>query len=840
MNFPATSATRHVLPCGLNVILDPNESAPVVAAQIWIETGSRDEDRFAGAGISHLLEHMVFKGTKSFNCATLAQSVQEKGGHWNAYTSYDRTVYYIDGPADSTNFFLQALTELVFGPTLPVEDFETEKDVIRREIDMGLDDPDSVASELLFRTFYQYDHRRFPIIGDLARFNDVTHEDMVNYHDARYRPSNCFLVLSGQFDSEAILKTLKNLTSEIPNRPTLPVIDVNEPRPVGRRLAREQFATSVSSPTLAWPIPACTEPDCPAVELLAQALGGGSSSPLYQRFREKSGLAHHISVWAWTPRNGPGLFAISAELPEENRDQFESELLTELPALIAGLTEADLAKAYRQMAAAQFRTLTTAAGRASDLGSNWQQTRNLDFTRDYLADLEKVSLAEVKAVAAKYLVASQLTITSLDPEKTVEREFQVVTKPEAEPLREHLLSNGLRVLLKRDSRVPAIHMQSPFLAGLPSETAERAGLGTLHAATFKKGTAEKSALEFSSALESLGARLRLGNGNNTALLSGFCLSPDLQSYLALVAESLQAPAFPEEAIAREKASQLAAILEAGEDPARMAFYHLRRHLFGERHYGLPRLGMEETVTALTRENLLDHHKHFFTGRNGVIALFGDLPDDENVLEWLEEGLGSLDSGELRNFTPEVTNIPTEKGEHRHQLDREQAVLAIAVPGLSFDSPDAPAAELLQEHTSNMAGPLFTRIREELGLAYYVSSNQFHGIGTGMFASFLGTSPEQLDLAHRELEATLESLAEDGLTQPELDRARTATLSSHALDEQSLASQARQNALDTILGLGAGHSEKVLEQMKNLPLQELNRFTKELLTRDSVTTIVAPE
>jgi zinc protease len=139
----------------------------------------------------------------------------------------------------------------------------------------------------------------------------------------------------------------------------------------------------------------------------------------------------------------------------------------------------------------------------------------------------------------------------------------------------------------------------------------------------------------------------------------------------------------------------------------------------------------------------------------------------------------------------------------------------------------------------MAGPLFTRIREELGLAYYVSSNQFHGIGTGLYTSFLGTSPEQLDLAHRELEATLETLAETGLTQDELDRARTAALSSHALDEQSLASQARQNALDTILGLGPGHSEQVLEQMKALPLAELNRFTKELFSRESVTTIVAP-
>lgn len=839
MNFPATSATRHLLPSGLTVILDANDSAPVVASQLWIETGSRDEGPFAGGGISHLLEHMVFKGTKSFDCATLAQAVQEKGGHWNAYTSFDRTVYYIDGPSDSTDFFLQALVELTFFPTLPAEDFETEKEVIRREIDMGLDDPDSVASQLLFETFYQYDHRRYPVIGHLERFNAITHEDMVSYHDARYRPSNAFLVLSGNFDRDEVLATLTALTAELPNRPTLPVTEVLEPRQVGRRVARRDFATPVSHPTLTWPIPSGAGEDAPALELLAQALGGGVSSPLYQRFREQSGLVHSVSVWAWTPRFGPGLLAISAELEKEKRDQFEEELLAELPTLVAGLTEADLAKAYRQIAASQFRILTTASGRASDLGSNWQQARNLDLTRDYLAELGAVSLESIRSAAAKYLVPSQLSITSLDPEEKIAREFQVVTKPIAEPVSEHTLSNGLRVLLKRDGRVPAVYLQSPFLAGLPAESAATTGIGALHAATFKKGTARQSALEFSSALEGLGARLGLSTGNNTAVLSGFCLEPDLRRYLSLVGESLLAPAFPTEAIAREKSSQIAAILEASEDPARVAFYYLRRHLFGEQHYGLPKLGMSETVGALTQENLIAHHQKCFAARNGVLSLFGDLPADGEVLAWLEESLGTLSSGEKLDLQPSPLSLPVAPGQHTHPLDREQAVLAIAVPGLSFDSPDTAAAELLQEHTSNMAGPLFTRIREELGLAYYVSSSQFHGLGTGLFASYLGTSPEQLDLAHRELEATLGKLADQGLTEAELERARIATLSSHALDEQSLSSQARQAALDCLLGLGLEHSQESLEKLKALSLSEVNQFTRDLLSRESVTTIIRP-
>lgn len=839
MIFPASSATRHLLPCGLTAILDQNESAPVVAAQIWIETGSRDENQHAGAGISHLLEHMVFKGTKSFDCAELAQSVQEKGGHWNAYTSFDRTVYYIDGPDSSTEFFLKALTELVFHPTLPLEDFETEREVIRREIDMGLDDPDSVASQLLFETFYQYDHRRHPVIGLLDRFNQITHEEMVSYHDARYRPSNSYLVLSGNFDSEAVLATLTELTAEVANRPTLPVGEEREPRRVGKRVARCEFATSVSHPSLSWPIPGGTGEDSPALELLAQALGGGASSPLYQRFREETGLTHHISIWAWTPKDPPGLFAISAEVEMEKRDQVEREILEELPRLIASLTEADLAKAYRQIAASQFRTLATAAGRASDLGSNWHEARNLDFTRDYLASLEAVSLQQVHEVGARYLTEDQLTITSLDPERGKVKSVQIATKKAVQPVNEHTLSNGLRVLLKRDSRVPTVYLQSPFLAGLPCETADTAGIGNLHAATFRKGTAKRSALEFSSALESLGARLGLSTGNNTGLLGGFCLSPDLAEFLSLLGENLLSPIFPEEAIVREKASILAAIQEAAEDPARMAFYHLRRHLFGNQHYGIPKMGMSETVESLTRESLLSHHQEIFTAANGVISLFGDLPSDEEVIALLEDNVGGMKKGTRQSCPLDASHIPVETGEHIHRLDREQAVLAMAVRGLSFDSPEAIAAELLQEHTSNMAGPLFSRIREELGLAYYVSSSQFHGIGTGMFATYLGTSPEQLGLAKRELVATLAMIAEKGLSAEELERSRTAALSGHALEEQSLSSQARQESLNCLLELGSNHSAESLARLQAITLEEVNDFTKRLLSQTFVSTVVAP-
>jgi zinc protease len=399
MEFPPTNATLHSLPGGLTIILDEDASAPVVSAQMWVETGSQHEGEFVGAGISHLLEHMVFKGTRNIPCADLATMVNAAGGQWNAYTSFDRTVYYIDGPSSSLPTFLEVLFELTFHPAFPLEDFETEKDVIRREIDMGNDDPDSASSQLLFSTFFQRDARRHPVIGHLDLFNAITHDDMVAYHRNRYVPSNAFFVLSGAFDSADVLKKIREYSAEFPTNPLVEPVSPLEPRQLGRRVSRQPFAVPTTKTTLVWQTPGLDHPDAPALELLSQIVCGGNSSPLYQKLHEESGLAHHIGSWAWTPADGPGMFSVSAEVDPDKRDEFEKAVVTEIDRCLNTDLSSALAKARRMITAAQFRTLSTASGRASDLASNWHEARSLDFTRNYIQLLETVTTDDLQRVA---------------------------------------------------------------------------------------------------------------------------------------------------------------------------------------------------------------------------------------------------------------------------------------------------------------------------------------------------------------------------------------------------------------------------------------------------------
>ena len=181
ITFPPSTAQKWVLPNGLTVIVQEDHSAPVASVQAWCATGSIDEDEHLGAGLSHILEHMLFKGTKTRSTNVIAQKIQDVGGYINAYTSFDRTVFWIDVPKDGVASALDVLADAMMNSTLPREEYVKEQEVIRREFAMGLDDPDRVAGLLLFATAYQRHPYRFPVIGDIEIYNQLTQDQVMQY-----------------------------------------------------------------------------------------------------------------------------------------------------------------------------------------------------------------------------------------------------------------------------------------------------------------------------------------------------------------------------------------------------------------------------------------------------------------------------------------------------------------------------------------------------------------------------------------------------------------------------------------------------------------------------------
>src|SRR6476469_37461 len=245
ISFPPSQAKKWVLPNGLTLIVQEDHSSPVASVQAWCATGSVYEDEKLGAGLSHILEHMLFKGTKTQSSNAIAQKIQDVGGYINAYTSFDRTVFWIDVPKDGVQTALTVLSDAMMNSTLPPEEYAKEQEVIRREFAMGLDDPDRQAGLLLFATAYQRHPYRFPVIGELEIYNQLTQEQVMQYYKTRYVPNNLTFIVVGDVDAEKVRQQLAELFKPYSETSLKPLFIPAEPPQLGRREVNQEFATEL-------------------------------------------------------------------------------------------------------------------------------------------------------------------------------------------------------------------------------------------------------------------------------------------------------------------------------------------------------------------------------------------------------------------------------------------------------------------------------------------------------------------------------------------------------------------------------------------------------------------
>ena len=347
---------RELLPNGLTLILKPDHSAAVCSVQAWIKTGSIHEGALLGGGLSHYLEHMLFKGTSRRAGREISEIIQSHGGYINAYTTFDRTVYYIDVPSEHSGIAIDLLADTVFNSTLPADEVAREKNVILREIDMTLDEPDQKLGQALFETAFRSHPYRQPIIGHRAIFEGVTRDDLMAYYKARYVPNNVVLVIVGNFEADKLRPVIDSTFGAVPRGRLAPVILADEPLPLATREATLFDDVQLTRAGLGWQIPGLTHADTPALDLLSSILGQGNSSILWQAVREKRRLVHSIDAFAWNP-GAVGLFYVPFMCEPANLDAARAAVFAELKRVATrGVPPATLRKAIRQAVADEVTT----------------------------------------------------------------------------------------------------------------------------------------------------------------------------------------------------------------------------------------------------------------------------------------------------------------------------------------------------------------------------------------------------------------------------------------------------------------------------------------------------
>jgi len=837
--LPETKAKVFTYDNGLTLIVEEDHSSPVASVQAWCGTGSIHEAEHMGAGLSHILEHMLFKGTGTRKPGEIASQVQDRGGYINAYTSFDRTVYWIDVPADGAQDAVAILADAMMNATLPEKEYAKEQEVIRREFAMGFDDPNRESSQQMLRSVFSQSPYRHPVIGYLDVYNKLTRDDVLRYYKARYVPNNLTFVVVGDVDAGKIHDQLGKLFGSEPRRSLEPVLIESEPRQMGRRDVHEEFPTELTRLSLSWRIPGLTNPDTPALEILGEILGSGRSSILNREIREKKQIAHGVSAGMFSLQND-GVFVIQAVADPGKRGEVEKETLALVEAVKQnGVSSGDLERARRSILASQIGALTTARGKASDLGSNWLLAKNLGFSKYYIDAIGKVSAADIQRVAREYLVDDHLNVTSLNPPGTLDAAAKSEAPARAGEIKKFTLSNGLRLLVREDPRLPLVSINAVFRGGLLAETKEKSGITSLYARALLKGTKSRTAEQIAQQIEGVGGKIGSDSGNNSFSISVDVMRPDLALGVEILSDVLLNPTFPEREVALEKEGQAAGIKAEDEQPTSVARNLMRGRLFGDHPYALRNLGTHQSVAGLTPAQLQELHNRLTVARNGVIAIFGDV-NAEEVHRLFEKYLSAMPSGVLAFEKPPQPVPLSEVATATGNMDKNQAIVMIGFQGVSVSDPDRVAMELISQASNDLGSRFFNRIREKMGLAYFVGSAQFAGLAPGAFLFYLGTDPAKVAAVTAELRDEVAKLEKDGLTQEELTRAKSKLLGAEMIRNQSNAAFAAGCAVDELVGLGYDAHSRRKEEIEKITLDDIRRVTSKYLKADArVEVVVQP-
>lgn len=828
---------RLVLDNGMTVLLKEDRSAPLVAIQFWVGAGSIHEDDHLGGGLSHYLEHMIFKGTPSRGPAQISQEIADAGGDINAYTSNDRTVFHATLPADRWLVGLDVLSDAVFHPAFPEDEWAREREVILREVDMGEDDPGRVMGRLTWETAFRVHPYRIPIIGWRDVLVTMGRDDLVAYHRRHYSPDNMILSIAGDIPVAQMEAAIRERLEPIPRTSREPVLVPAEPPQLAERSGRKTGPYEVTRIGWVFHSTDLAHPDTPALDVLASATGSGRSSLLVKRLREERQIVLDVDAWSYTPKD-PGLFGISAECEPAQ----EAEVIAALRAEVARwqtepFDPAQIERARREVLVGAIQELATMDGQAGAMASGEFYAGNPRHTEVYLEQVRRVTPDDLARVARTYLRPENGSWSVLAP---ADAEPAAAVRGEAAGLdvQAHTFANGLRLIVREDSRLPMAHISAVLGGGLLAEADGQSGLTQLAADLLTRGTSSHSAASLAELLEARAISLSSFSGRNSYGLSAAGLSEDLPLMLGTVAECLLDSQFPADELEKQRALQLAAIRRELERPMTHAQQLMRDAFFPGHPYRFSPLGDPASVAAFSRADLLAHHRKLLGASNLVLAVFGDVQFDQVVAQ-VEQAFAALPAASVPAW-PALPPSPTQPARIEKRLPFKQAVVVRAWPGIPAGDPREDAVSVLMDALSGLSSDLFIEVRDKRGLAYYAGATHFSGPVGGLFLIYAGTTEAGCPEVENQIALQADRLRTAGPRTEEFDRALEQLLAELARSRQNNGGFAQQCALDELLGLGYRHALETAARLKLLTPEAVRAAADSIFSLPgSVTVAVLP-
>jgi len=830
--IPRAYAGKYVLDNGITVIIKEDGSSPLVALKVLVGVGSANEQEFMGSGISHLVEHMLFKGTATRRVGDIEKEIKSYGGTINAFTTHDYSGYQIVVPTPHASKCLAILKDVLFNSSLDKKELEKEKQVILKEIKLNRDEPARRLSRLLWSTAFRLHPYRHPVIGYQNLFERLDRASAFKFYKKMYIPNNITLVVVGDVDEESIHKDIEAIFGDIEREPLLEMETPGEPRQISKRIIEERDEVTLAYFGLAYRSVDLFDKDLFSLDVLSIILGDGASSRLNQRLYRDEKIVYSVGSWNYTPGD-PGLFIISGVAEPDKVDAAIESILDEIEKIKdEGIKDEELAKAKNSVLTAHISTQETVSGQAGDLGSSELLTGDHNFSDRYVKGINSVSDDGIRRAASKHLIEDSLSVVRIMPQGWKDpSKAKAKKKTEKGRIRKYILSNGIKLLLREDREVPLVSIKAMFTGGLRTENKDTNGISNLAGAMLLKGTDSRTEEEISKTVESLGGGIGYVSGNNSFGVGLTTLSKDLDTGLELLKDVLFFSNCPEEILEREKASVLAAIKSEEDDVYRYSMRILKENIFRRHPYRFRAIGSIESVEKIGRTDIMNYYKMWARPNNMVLGVFGDI-DASEALEKIESEFLEIKKG----ISP-VISIPKERGpatrrEVRKELKKAQSVVMAGFLGTTINSKDRYTLSVISSILSGKDGRLSMRIRERLGLAYTLGSFSLPGIDPGYYLFYVGTSSENIPTVKKELTKQIHLLIKKYVADEELKLAKAGLIGNHRIGLQTNSSLAFRACLDELYGLGYDDYLNYSQYIEKVTKEEILRVANKYFNPDS--------
>ena len=824
---------------GLTVYIIRDTRFPLVCTRLYVGTGSANE-RPDQAGISHVLEHMVFKGTTNRPKGRIAQDVEELGGYLNAATSFDMTYYLTDMPARHWQTGMDVVHDMAFNATLDAEELESEKKVVISELHGDDDDPRRRLFESLQVAGLKNSVYGRPIIGFEETIRGITAQDLRDYIAAWYQPQNMLLLVAGDIDPQQVLAHAEKLFGGLKN-----TSDLAAPAPVD--LAGAPGGPQVEVVRGPWnkvylglALPAPGLPDIRSVDLdvLTYVLGGDGTSTLYRKYQYEKRLVDSISMGNMSLKRA-GLIYLSATLDVTHLETFWESLTRDLGAL----EKSDFAPDAIERARCNLADNMDRAGETLNGLASWRGTVQFEMggrqgERNLRSALDAVDAARLKETVRQWLRPERLRVRLLVPQGAaipdlgaiLERNWPAVSAAGslaggqgdvAVPERIDL-GKGRTLILQRDGTVPYVALSfrqgggnallAPGQQGLAELTAQTLtdGYGSMDAQAVERWFSERAAALSASA----GVQTFSVDMSGPARFGG--------EYFQQLDAMLRSPRFEKRDMERQVQNMKAALARRHDNPQALLFSRVRPFLFGDHCYGFDGLGTPENLDRFTREDLLNYWKRQ-AALPWVLTITGDF-DPAAVKNWAAQ-LPVPDAAFAGVQAPQWT---TEKAAGLTMPGRNQAYLLQVFPTVPQDHPDAPALMLLDAVLSGQSGLLFSKMRDEQGLGYTVTSFYQSLPETGLMAFYIGTTPGKVEQARKGFAAVIEDVRQHPLPAALLEKGLNRLEGEYHRGRQSLGARSTESATLAILGLPASFRRDVLDRAAKLTPADVQAVARKYL------------